>query len=309
MSYGSKTAVVTRVIELLPYNDTPPPVDTPSYPGEFKLSIQQPVRTSYFGKQIGFIAIKGEEPAPLVYLSGITEASTNCIVQILIHGELIGPRQLGSVGIEVRPTIHIKTYYAPQRMQCMPNRQMLTNDGPYLHADLVRLQVQRFRDFQWRFSAHNTAAGIPIDVREDTTDSLPNVDSSQQSPHADPALRWSRISSYPSQTRELVWQTNIEVAISPIYRLYPSFCSELIARSYSIDLEICVRGLYTTNMHLEVPLQVAYPHPPNMAAFQSSDDASVKSGDIDSAISESHVCYMYDHILDHLLMSQGFTSI
>ena len=295
-SNGSKTAVVSRPIEVLPYNDSPPPVDTPSYPGEFKLSMQLPVRTSFFGKQIGFIVIKGEEPAPLVYLSGIKEASTNCIVQILIHGESIRPQQLGSIAVEIRPTILTRTYYGIQRMECMPNRLMLTNAGPYLHTDLVRLPAQRFRDLQWHFVAQDGVTGVPIEAcdgvthsLENVTQSLPKADSTERSLHADHPLPWSWTSSHASQTRDLAWQTIVEVPISPTYRLYPSFCSELVARSYSIDLEVCIRGLYTNKMLLEVPLQVAYPHPRNFAS-QSSDAAAVADGDVDTIISGSNVC-------------------
>ncbi|KAH8657269.1 hypothetical protein BGZ61DRAFT_371489, partial [Ilyonectria robusta] len=200
---------------------------------------------SMLGERLGHVTVTAEEPSPLIYVSGPLGASTDCVVNISIQGSVIDPDRLRTMTIEVHTTIHSKTYYSSKRMPCMPSRHLLTEQGPYLYETVVNLEVQKLRDFQWTF--------------------------------------WPWAASRSLEKQEVTWQTVIRIPIRPSHRLYPSFCSQLIARSYSINLRICFGGAYIRKMDLEVPLQVAYPRI-SKSASQPED------GNLERLMEEDGVC-------------------
>lgn len=314
-SSATTTAVVTRPIDLLPYNDVPPPVNIHSYPGEFTETIQRPIRASYIGEQLGSVTAKAGEPPPLTYMAGVKEVSTDCILRISIQGAKIDPRRLGHITVEVYPILHAKTYFSLQQMQCMPSRCSIADDGPQLYETLMRLNIQKFRDFQW-----SSSVPIPRDQAhiEQQTSTAPAVDGTSHGRQpADTSrkcfqsrftLPWVQMEALPSEQRVTTWQTTVRVPIYPPQRLHPSFCSTLAARSYSIELQIRIYGgLYTGKMRLEVPLQVAYPRPsaarPGDAPFQfAPDDLELGNSDTDNGTSRMRVSSHKVCSLTQLLM-------
>lgn len=285
------TAVIIRPIELLPYNRVPPPVNIQGYPGEFTLEVEQPISKYMLGERLGNITVATEEPSPLIYVPGPSAPSTDCIVNISIQGGMIDPDRLRNMTIEVHPTIHTKTYYSANKMPCMPSRHLLAEHGPYLYESALRLEVQKFRDFQWALSIPGIDSSIPNDQCKDSApptyevndttrrgSNVSRIGGRLKSPLV--SLPWAASHSLAKQ--EMAWQTVVRIPIGPSHRLYPSFCSQLIARSYSINLRICFGGAYVRKMNLEVPLQVAYPR-------LSTPASQLEGGNLENQMEEDGV--------------------
>ena len=152
-------------------------------------------------------------------------------------------------------------------MVCVPAQSQLTSHGSVqMHQDLLRLGSQKFQGLQWAFSPADMSTCNPAEHDER------NAPSGYSSPSA--CLRDLNINStggvvsccsedVSSMRRQAGrWQTSICVPIMPPRTLQPSFCSHLIARSYSLLLHVSFGGAYTSKIDLRVPLQVAYPQPP-----------------------------------------------
>ncbi|KAF2665269.1 hypothetical protein BT63DRAFT_378367 [Microthyrium microscopicum] len=67
-------------------------------------------------------------------------------------------------------------------------------------------------------------------------------------------LEWT-----PSLHEPQSWSTSLKIQINPSQVLLPSFCSVLLARSYSFLAKISVSGIHAKPMEFEMPLQVVYP--------------------------------------------------
>ena len=271
------TAVVSRIIDLLPYNDVPPPVDIASYPGEFILNKRWPIRKSMLGKQLGFVTVSSEEPSPLAYISGLRGVSTICTIHLSVQGDAIDPGQLAKMSLRVHPLLHAKTYYSTESMPCMPNQRLLADRGLHMYDSLVALEAQSFANFQWTVSKSQMGLLVPEEQRSGENES----DGSTYTRRGSSASQSSARSKSPQSAQSVaasgpldraIWQTTVRVPIQPTRQLHPSFCSKVSARSYSIALQIQVGGIYARTMHLEVPLQVAYPPP-----FDSSQSDSTAS--------------------------------
>lgn len=285
------TAVISNPIEVLPYNHAPPPVNIQGYPGEFTLKVEQPIWKSMFGERLGHVTVTTEEPSPLIYVSDPLGASTDCVVNISIQGSMIDPDRLRTMTIEVHPTIHAKTYYSSKRMPCMPSRHLLAEQGPYLYETVLKLEVQKLRDFQWTLSIPEEDSSVPD---EQCKDSAPPAyeanDNTRRGSDASrisdrlksPRISWPWAASRSLERQEMNWQAVIRIPIRPSHRLYPGFCSQLIARCYSINLQICFGGAYIRKMDLTVPLQVAYP--------RISKPTSQPGDDLESPMEEDGVC-------------------
>ena len=55
------------------------------------------------------------------------------------------------------------------------------------------------------------------------------------------------------------WSTSLRIRIAPAQALPPSFCSVLVARSYSLITRVSFDGMYMKDVDFEMPLQVIYP--------------------------------------------------
>ena len=264
------TAVVSRMIGLLPYNDVPPPIDIASYPGEFILNRRSPLRKSMLGKQLGFVTVSSEEPSPLIYMSGLTGASTVCTVHLSVQGDAIDPWQLAKMTLKVRPLLHAKTYYSTESIPCMPNQRLLADRGLHMYDILVAFEAQSFANLQWRVSTSQMRLLVPEEQHAGENES----DGSTYIRRGSSASQSRDVATSGWQDRaDVIWQTTIRVPIQPAHQLHPSFCSKLSARFYTMALQIQVGGVYARMVHLEVPFQVAYPPPFDARASQSDSTA------------------------------------
>lgn len=254
------TTVATEFFDFIPYTETPPPIHIDSFPDEFTLNATEPLYKRLLGGKIGTVTITTQEPGPLVYAtSNHAMASTDCMVHLDVDLDLADLRHLQSVMIEVIPVIRAKTYYSSEKITSMPKHSEVGNHGPlYLHNDLVELDGQEFRNFQWTFSPTEETSTHALDDHK-MEGTLP---SAHRSTTSRLSFSQSEPESLPREARkESTWSTSIRVPITPLHRLPPSFYSYFIARSYTVLLKVKFQGLSLKNIYTEIPLQVVYPRP------------------------------------------------
>ena len=244
--------------DFLPYIEVQSPTNIGSFPLEFITHINIPVWRSFLGGYLGSIELATSEPEPLKYASVSSPASTYCVLTFSIGASPRIYRRLRKLEIKIQPLVRAKTYYTTEEIHCPPRQTSLTHQGLLrLQDSVMRLPPESFSAITWRY--------LPVGQSE-TAGELPPLysESAMPLPLPPPSMTGSGEAG--------IFRASIILAVQPVEALLPTFCSHLMARSYTLLMKLLMNGLYCKAVDLEVPLQVAYPRPTAQA-----DDPSPNS--------------------------------
>ncbi|KAL2803001.1 hypothetical protein BJX63DRAFT_437371 [Aspergillus granulosus] len=253
-------ATVTKNIKILPYTQIQPPLQTAWFPHEFTPSALIPLRRHIMGRSYGSLNFGAIEPFPLVYSSLSDSPSTNCELTITASITASAVNYLRSISLVINPAIYVRTFYSTRPIPCVSGRKSPTQDKQLrLEINMIQLESQRFVQMNWASkypSATVHQPGIRAQQNENESGYL-------DSPY-EPSTPTPGSSDILPENVLGVWETAIRVSVKPLKALLPTFCSALIARSYSLFLRVRVSGVYTRHVALEIPLQVVYSAPSQM---------------------------------------------
>jgi hypothetical protein len=166
--------------------------------------------------------------------------------------------------------LRAKTYYSTNSLSCVPKQTLLIDDGLLrLHNDVLKVGESKYRNPNWAW----LPTGLPTDDQVENggarqPDSLSHFSGNisikaEHSASTNEVFRASFASSSAENTSEGggekgTWVTSMPIPISLVQRLQPTFCSNLVARFYSILLRIHINGAYAEEINCEVPLQVVH---------------------------------------------------
>lgn len=256
-SIPSKTLNASKTIGLLPYNHAQPPTNVASFPHEFITHVDVPIKRSFRGGHLSTISITTREPLPLVYSSATWFGPTHCVLTLSVDAVPNILRHLRHLSVKVKPAIRAKTFYSVEGLLCMPKQTFLTQHGLLrLRDSILKLEPQSCDELEWRY--------IPPRIERDGPPDYYESLSSDVAPEGS-----------LTQTGNGTWRVTITVPIAPPQILLPTFCSKLIARSYTLLLPLTISGIANKGAEFEVPLQVIYPRPlEGDSAIHSADLAS-----------------------------------
>ncbi|OCK73309.1 hypothetical protein K432DRAFT_410795 [Lepidopterella palustris CBS 459.81] len=264
-----RSAEVTRIIDFLPYSDVQPPTPTDSFPDEFVLSATTPIWKYSLGGRLGFLEIFTREPLPLAYSSYSPTTSTECTLSVIAHSAAPAIQQLRALSLEIQAAIRVKTFFSTEPMVCLPKQTFLTQTACIrLHDEVIDLSRERYTQLEWEYSSglRNVKPPAYEDIIRNHSFSTTSTSSGSS------VLRfWASDSSVLSDNDGgSAWSVTVRIPIKPQAKLLPTFCSSLIARSYSVVLRVKVTGVHAKKIDFEVPLQVVYLQSPHMAAATES---------------------------------------
>jgi len=224
-----------REIHIVPYTEACPPTEISDFPGEFLMKVTVPLRNRLFTNQIGIATVVVDEPDPLVYTSETPEPRTECGVKLFIEGAQLLQKRLQGLTISTKSRIRAKTFYSGQPITCIPiQADLAERSGLHLRDEISNLKHYKFRNLSW------------IPYNEPPTQFEEHVATYQ-------------IRVIPDLQAGGKWLASFYLPIVPQENLTPSFCSTLVARSYSFQAHFVLEGLASGPVDLEVPLQVIYP--------------------------------------------------
>jgi hypothetical protein len=288
-------AKATKDIEFLPYSEIQPPTDTGSFPGEFVLSAKTPIWKHVFGHRLGSIVLRAWEPLPLIHLGATSIASTECTMVVSAHPESLSGQHLRLLSLEVKPAIRLKTFYSAEPIACTPNQTALAETGLLrFHEKVIKLEEQQFSKLEWKYSAKNSANGFSVPEMPTKDNRRPSDSSGFTSSTASDGseLRRSDSLDSPAEGGEGVWSASVKISIKPLVTLLPTFCSNFVARSYSLLICVRVSGAYSKKTNLEIPVQVVYlPASATMVAALARQESSPCVGPV-ALLAEQDVSFL-----------------
>ena len=224
---GEEVVEAYEEIKFLPYGELQPPLFMPSFPGEFALDCEKPVRKGILGRQLGRLRVMTEEPNPIVYTSASTTPSTHCTARIAFSGPSLSIPHARKLTLRVKLALRSKTFYSIKDIQCIPNQSLVTSNGYLrLHDDITKVSESKFSELEW------TRLPRPEDQREEKYQNKTNCDllSGLESPHSSALILRQGFAVDHGDSIE-TWSTSISVPITPEQMLQPTFCTKLISRS------------------------------------------------------------------------------
>lgn len=225
----------SRQIHIVPYTEACPPTEIGDFPGEFLMKATVPLRTRLLTNRIGIATVVVHEPAPLIYTSGTPEPETECEVKVLIEGTLLLQKRLQGLTISANSGIRAKTFYSGQPITCIPiQADLAEGNALHLRDEISKLEHYKFRELSWT-PYYERPAQFEEHVAAYQIGAIPELQASGK------------------------WLASFRLPIAPRDNLTPSFCSTLVARSYSFLARLVLEGLASGPVDLEVPLQVIYP--------------------------------------------------
>ncbi|KFA81519.1 hypothetical protein S40288_09037 [Stachybotrys chartarum IBT 40288] len=240
-----KAFQVGQSIELLPYVEPPPPIETRCFPDLYILSARQHTRTYIFGRKLGHITIAALEPHPLVYES-FDLPSTKCEFRITVEGNLSDLQRFRTASVKLQSMLHINTHYSSTRMDGIPQEGMPTAKGRVrMYKDAVFLTKHTASNLHWTCDFEQDSSR-PLDV-----EALNEPDT--------PPVQAGNLEAPDDNEARIIWHAIISVPIKSPCRLLPNFLGNFVALSYSISTRASLAGAYMPPVVLSTPLQVAYP--------------------------------------------------
>ncbi|KAF2176866.1 hypothetical protein K469DRAFT_605526 [Zopfia rhizophila CBS 207.26] len=189
------------------------------------------------GDRLGSLEIFTREPLPLAYSSYSSTASTECTLSVTAHSAAPAIQRLRALSLEIQAVIRVKTFFSTEPIVCLPKQTFLTQSACIrLHDKVIDLGRERYTQLEWEYSPGVRNDKPPAVLRLWASDSsvLSNNDSNS------------------------AWNVAVRIPIKPQTKLLPTFCSSLIARSYSMVLRVKLAGVHAKKVDLEVPLQIVY---------------------------------------------------
>ena len=225
----------SREIHILPYTEACPPTEISDFPGEFLMKVTVPLRNRLLTNQIGIATVVVREPDPLVYTLETPEPKTECDVKLFIEGAQLLQKRLEGLTISAKSRIRAKTFYSGQPITRIPiQADLAEGSGLHLRDDVSKLKHYKFRKLSW-IPYHEPLAQFEEHLATYQITLIPNLQASGK------------------------WLASFHLPIVPRDNLTPSFCSTLVARSYSFQAHFVLEGLASRPVDIEVPLQVIYP--------------------------------------------------
>lgn len=257
-----KTIEDTKRVGILPYNEVQPPTNTASFPGEFVMHVASPVWKHLLGARLGTVTMTTNEPLPLAYISATSIDCTECVLALSVDAPPDAIQRLGTLSLEIKPAIRTKTFYSAEKIPCIPKQTHLTQTGTLrLHDSVLKLERRKFQNLEWQYVPQNVQQDSP--PRYEALMSQANYNSGSRSSVSSTGKvglwrRVSRSSDSTVQNASSIWRSSVRIPISPSQTLLPTFCSKLVARSYSVLLRVDMAGVCTKRADFEVPLQVVH---------------------------------------------------
>lgn len=257
------TLEAEKEIEFLPYAEPEPPTIISSSQGEFITEIERPVWRHFCGRRIGKLRVVTEEPSPLVYTSSSRSPSTECTIHLSLSTS-VDSKFLQSLSLRVTSFLRSKTFYSEKPINCVPTRFAIRDKGTMvLYDEDTRLGDSKFPKLKWTYTTHD---GDHIETLDPdgsyALDKTPLLNSNRDSG----VVRMLPTSPSEDETRSDrhgIWKASVRFPIAIQQRQQPTFCTELLARSYLLLFRLHIGGAYVEMLDCEVPLQVAYPYRTN----------------------------------------------
>ncbi|KFA79222.1 hypothetical protein S40288_02348 [Stachybotrys chartarum IBT 40288] len=254
-----KVFQVGQSIELLPYVEPPPPIETRYFPDLYILSARQHTRTYIFGRKLGHMTITALEPRPLVYESSELP-STKCEFRITVEGSLSDLQRFRTASVKLQLMLHINTHYSSTRIDGIPRGGIPTEKGPVrMYQDAVFLTKHTASNLRWTRDFNEQDSPQALDVEALNEPDAPPVQAGDPKAAADNEAR-------------AAWHATISVPIKSPCKLLPNFLGNFVALSYSISTRASLAGVYMPPVFLSTPLQVAYP----FHSHHAMDDADTE---------------------------------
>lgn len=233
-----------KEITVIPYTESMPPIDTRDFPSEFIESSSKLFRKSHFGGPTYLMKLSMNEPPAIrlhnTQLAGITDAEI--AVEITATGEKLKdsalkqlPDLLRELTFHVAPICRAKTFYSTTPFRKLPGQTMLHfRSNLRLHDEKSRLRTSHVTTTSWQHQnqdAESSHGAVSV------------------SGPGSPLL----LDNGPRK-----WNTRIHLPVEIPPGLLPTFCSAIVARQYSLIIQVTVTGANVGQFILEVPLQVTY---------------------------------------------------
>ncbi|CEL07104.1 hypothetical protein ASPCAL10267 [Aspergillus calidoustus] len=242
-SRGTSAAGViegAREIGFLPYTMIQPPIQTAWFPNEFITRALLPLRRHVFGRRLGCFTLSASEPCPLIYSLPSDLPSTECALKIIASIKVSAISHLQDISLKIKSAISVRTFYSPTPSSCVPG------------------QLSQSRRTGVRFDTKEVGRATQHCAKIDWTPSSESPTANEFGSEGD---RDRATSDAKDKTEVGHWETMILVPSKPQEALLPTFCSTLLARSYTLRVYVQLLGVKTERALLEVPLQVVYPVP------------------------------------------------
>ncbi|ORY18652.1 hypothetical protein BCR34DRAFT_553973 [Clohesyomyces aquaticus] len=252
-----RSAKATQIIDYLPYTDVFPPTPTDSVPDEFVLDATTLMSKYALGSRLGSLEITTREPLPLAYSSYSPTASTECILSVTARSLAMEIQRLGALSLEIQAGIRVKTFFSTEPIICLPKQTFLTQTACIrLHDEVINLGREKYTQLQWEYSASRGNDKPPAYADAVRNDSFSTTSTLSRSSVLG---LWAHDSAVLSNNNsDGAWNVTVHIPIKPLTNLLPTFCSSLVARSYSVILRVRLAGVHAKKVDLEVPLQVVY---------------------------------------------------
>jgi hypothetical protein len=246
-------------IIITPHTEELPPTETKDFPSEFKEHESKNLKRTLLGTALGTLSISLSEPPPFNYDNDSVSGSTDAVLELEFLPSNCSKNTrntLSALRFTVFSLVRAKTFYTVKSFPSLPGQDLLnTQKGTKLRNDIVKLKTRTVTNASWGYRFD--LGGIGIDFSPNL--STPSIPSNRSS--ADEAARSSSgLKSNPANSNGK-WISNWTIPIHVDGRLLPTFCSALVARSYSLIVRVKVSGVRQEVFDLEVPLQVVHTSP------------------------------------------------
>jgi hypothetical protein len=255
---SSKTLESSLPVTVTPYTEEFPPTETKDFPFEFKEQESKALRRSLTGTSLGVMKLSMHEPPALTYNLGCTCSSTVCTeahlkLEFEPASSCDAHQSLQGLSFMIRPLIRIKTFYSVKSFPKLPSQSMMSLRGTLrLRDEVLKLETRTNLHASW---------GYTFDLGSSTEDTGPELTSQMVTSGGEPVDRETlQGQQQPSTTGPPTgrWTTILGLPINVDNRLLPTFCSSIVARLYTVQLRIKVKGVRQEHFKLEVPLQVIH---------------------------------------------------
>jgi hypothetical protein len=253
---SSTTLESSLPVTVTPYTEEFPPPETKDFPFEFKEQESKALRRSLTGSSLGVMKLSMHEPPALTYNLGCTCTSTEAHLKLEFEpaSSCDAHQSLQGLSFTIRPLIRIKTFYSVKSFPKLPSQSMMSLRGTLrLRDEVLKLETRIILNASW---------GYTFDLGSSTkATTCPDLTSQMVTSGGEPVDRETlQRQPQPSTTGPPTgrWTTVLGLPINVDTRLLPTFCYSIVARLYTVQLRVKVKGVRQEHFKLEVPLQVIH---------------------------------------------------
>lgn len=161
-----------HAIQLVPRLICGPPIEVEDFPGEFQTTSVRRLRQGLLRSHYGQMTMSADEPGPLCLdAAAFPMPTTVCLIQV----EYTPARGLARSNVHlkpwlcnVRPQLHVKTYYSTCKLWEMPRKpRRSTSSDIRLRSEVIELGSRELRlgswqAADWTASSWTTTVSLPV---------------------------------------------------------------------------------------------------------------------------------------------------